>query len=123
MSDETAEASGDAPFARDFGYLDKFLAGVTAHAAGVPGSRGDRLRELLSGEIERFTEIRSLLAGAEPRVRPTERNSERPAERNSDVAPPTRPIDVVSSSATSVPGRSLTVGSLLGDRRRVERDS
>jgi len=115
MSDETAEASGDAPFARDFGYLDKFLAGVTAHAAGVSGSRGDRLRELLSGEIERFTEIRSLLAGAEPR--------ERPAERNSDVAPPTRPIDVVSSSATSVPGRALTVGSLLGDRRRVERGS
>lgn len=122
MSDETAEASGDAPFARDFGYLDKFLAGVTAHAAGVPGSRGDRLRELLSGEIERFSEIRSLLAGAEPGARPAE-SGERPAERGSDVSPTSRPIDLVPNSAPAVPGRALTVGSLLGDRRRVERGS
>lgn len=86
--------AGGAPFAKDLGYLDRFLVGVTNYAASAEGERGESLRRLLDGEIERWNEIGALLRGETP----------------TPSAPPPR-----AEGPSSAFG--LTVGSL---RRRVE---
>lgn len=128
MSEERADSTEGAPFARDFGYLAKFLVAVEEHAASVGGARGDRLRELLAGEVERFAEIRSLLSGAEPATGPTVEREDAPSTAG-DLEPSgsaSSPLPSPAASPRSIPpavGRELTVGSLLGDRRRTDRDS
>jgi hypothetical protein len=103
------ETAGAQPFARDFGYLEKFLTGLTEHASNASGARGERLRALLVGEAARFEEIRALLSGAEPAL------DSNPAEPSPEgVQPPAAIADRAANGG-------FTVGSLLGDRRRVDR--
>lgn len=58
---EASSASG--AFARDLGYLFPFLDRLAAHAASATGSNGERLRELVEGERDRWEQIRALLSG------------------------------------------------------------
>jgi len=62
MADQTPEN----PFAKDFDYLVPFLTNVAQHVAKLQGERGERLRELLSGEAQKWSEIAALLSGANP---------------------------------------------------------
>ncbi len=103
---------GGAPFAKDFGYLDRFLAGVTEYAATADGGRGERLRRLLDGEIERWREIGALLRG-EASIPPPAPAA--PAEAGS--APTAAENDAARAAAPSSGPFGLTVGSL---RRRSE---
>lgn len=116
------DTDGFARFARDFGYLEKFLQAITAHAANAPGPAGERLRELLEGEGERWSEVRAVLEGRGPTA--AGRSGARPPAAApaaasggvSDGGPAraasgARPTD-------GVAGNGLTVGSLLGDRRQ-----
>lgn len=103
------DSQGAAQFGRDFGYLGKFLLSITDHASTLPGQRGERLRALLDGEVAKWEEIRQLLL--------------------STVAPPSsasQPDDAAARLAVRPGGSSaamgLTVGSLLGDRRRQASD-
>lgn len=127
MTDEEADPAQAAPFARDFGYLDKFLLAVNEHASSVEGARGARLRELLAGEVERFSEVRRLLAGGEPdaaasRADGADRGDADANRGDADATDRSRPAPGDRpGSAGPAPGRELTVGSLLGDRRRSER--
>lgn len=62
-SEKSGEVSrGSDAFARDLGYLFPFLDRLAAHAASVTGSEGDRLRELVEGERDRWEQIRALLS-------------------------------------------------------------
>lgn len=68
-------AETDLPFARDLGYLDKFLAALRAHAGGRPEPERAELSQLLAEETERWERIKALLSGegrrpvaAEPRA-------------------------------------------------------
>lgn len=89
-------------FARDLGYLDKFLSGLTQHAATLPPAQGTRLKELMSEEATRWAEIKRLLAGEVPA-----------SHAHQQPTPPSAMAPVVK---TPEPTRSagLTVGSLLG---------
>lgn len=83
-------------FARDFGYLDKFLVNVAKHADTLPAERGGRLKQLMAEETTRWEEVKRLLAGAAPTAT-TIANVASPANVPGPVAP-----------------TGLTVGSLLG---------
>jgi hypothetical protein len=96
-------------FARDFGYLDKFLAGLAKHAETLPPDRGSRLKALMAEEVTRWDEVKRLLAGGAPAATPA------------SVAPPPAPAPGVAAPSAPAPGpaaamapQGLTVGSLLG---------
>jgi hypothetical protein len=97
-----------ADFARDLGYLDKFLASLLAHADSLTPTEGARLRALVDEEVRRWAEIRALLdagvkgAGASTEARPAAAPTE-PAEKK-EVRPMVRASRAV----------ALTVGSLVG---------
>lgn len=57
-------AQSDLPFARDLGYLDKFLAALRGHAEGLPEPRRQELLRLLASEDGQWARIKALL-GAE----------------------------------------------------------
>ncbi len=89
-------------FARDFGYLDKFLVNVAKHAETLPPDRGGRLKQLLAEEATRWDEVKRLLAGGAP-------GAASPASAPSAAAAP-----VKEGRAVPVAPTGLTVGSLLG---------
>lgn len=95
-----SKGDGAAAFARDLGYLTPFLERLSAHAAGVPGAEGERLRALVSDEVARWREISALLGSA----------GEAGARGNPGPASPPRPPDEVAPA--------LTVGSLKSRARR-----
>ena len=101
MANEKME--GASAFARDLGYLDKFFANLTAHADTLAPASGARLKQLMAEEVERWQEIRRLIAGGAPSAAP--------------VAPPAAPAPAVvapaAAPAPSNPRPGLTVGSLI----------
>jgi hypothetical protein len=102
-----------ADFARDLGYLDKFLSAVKAHAGTVGGPAGSRLAQLMDEEQSRWQEIRGLLAGGNPGQNPGPTASH---------APPLAPSSSGAPIAAPTHGGrrmrlQLTVGSLIGPRR------
>jgi hypothetical protein len=108
-----------AAFARDLGYLDKFFANLTAHAATLPAAQGDRLKQLVAEEVVRWKEIRQLIDGqpvtgtvpaAAPAALPV-----RPAA--APLISPMAPAPVPTSAKPPVPA-GLTVGSLLGQPKK-----
>ncbi|HEY9900367.1 MAG TPA: hypothetical protein V6D00_14425 [Pantanalinema sp.] len=52
-----------ASFARDLGYLDKFLAGLKAHAQGLSEPQRAELLGLLEEEVARWGRIKGILGG------------------------------------------------------------
>jgi hypothetical protein len=99
-----------ADFARDLGYLDKFLVALRAHAGTLGAGAGARLAALLDEEERRWAEIRALLSGA-----PTKAPAA-PAAEPADAAPG-RAADSGGDTGRPHPGRrlrlQLTVGSLV----------
>lgn len=91
-----------ADFSRDFGYLDKFLVNIAAHAATLPEPQGSRLKQLMVEETARWAEVRRLLAGENPAAAPAPAAVPAPSP-----APEAKPAS---------PG--LTVGSLLGQPKK-----
>lgn len=89
-------------FARDFGYLDKFLANMAKHADTLPPDRGGRLKQLMAEETARWEEVKRLLAGGAPATAAVSASAEPAA---SDAAP---------TKAAPVAPIGLTIGSLLG---------
>lgn len=86
-------AQQDLPFSRDLGYLDKFLAGLGAHAETLPEPQRSELRRLVAAEVDHWKVIKGLLSG------------EAPVARQAAPAPPADPAPMAQ--------RGLTVGSLL----------
>lgn len=86
-------AQQDLPFARDFGYLDKFLTNLRTHAETLPEPQRGELAKLVAAEASHWDRIKDLLGG-EPTAAPAN--------------PPSSPVG-------SAP-RGLTVGSLLAGR-------
>lgn len=101
------EESGQGTFARDFGYLDKFLTGLAQHATTIPGERGARLVRLMSEEATRWQEIKQLLSGAGSEPLPSVPQAPR------SPSSPTTPPPVAAG-----PAGHLTVGSLLGQPKK-----
>ena len=95
-------------FARDLGYLSKFLQGLRTHAASLEAPASARLAALLDDQERAWAEIRSLIAAgtAEPGAAPVE------APRPAPEAPlkPAAPSVATTGEAT---GRRFTVGSLI----------
>jgi hypothetical protein len=132
-------AENDADFARDLGYLDKFLAGLATHAKSLPEPAGSRLAALVAEELVRWREITSLLQGEpvteegpEPEVSlgeddasthpgaddgPTALTEAAPGDTQTSIpAMSARPLSAPPASRTSPPPSrraSFTVGSLL----------
>ena len=100
-------------FARDFGYLDKFLAGLAKHADTLPPAQGARLKTLMAEEHTRWAEVKRLLAGeaTSAPVAPTHAQPPAPAGPSIAAQPP-QPAPVASSGPAHPVG--LTVGSLIG---------
>lgn len=99
-------------FARDLGYLAKFLQDLRAHAATLGAPAGPRLMALLDSEDAAWAEIRALLEG-QPAGDASVPNAEAPARAavSEHGAPkPVAPPLMTSGEATM---RRLTVGSLL----------
>lgn len=95
-------------FARDFGYLDKFLVSVAKHAETLPPERGGRLKQLMAEETARWEEVKRLLAGSAP-------TAATPANATATASPApilaARPAEGPQGLAAP---SGLTVGSLLG---------
>lgn len=97
-----------APFARDLGYLEKFLGALEAHATSLPEPEGARLASLLREERARWEEIGALLGGQAA-----------PGQEADSEAPPASasPARMAPAAPTQeLPRPRWTVGSLLGDR-------
>lgn len=93
------------PFARDLGYLAKFLESLRAHAGTLDPARGQRLLALLDEEAERWEEIKRILAG-EAAVPARSRPPEAPARGKV-------PADSPGEAQRQQAGRlAFTVGSL-----------
>lgn len=107
-----AETKDSAAFARDLGYLDKFLTSLTAHAATLPGEQGARLKQLMAEEGQRWAEIKRLLDGQAPA------SNAGPGPAGMAVAP----VAAVTAPALTGPPKpssmSFTVGSLLGQPKK-----
>ena len=104
-------------FARDFGYLDKFFVNISAYADTLPAADGQRLKQLMAEETQRWAEIRGLL-GVGPRVAakavPVKGADE-------DVAPPKPTVSSSATIPTPKPAKerpSWTVGGLLGQPKK-----
>lgn len=94
-------------FARDFGYLDKFLVNMAKHAETLPPDRGGRLKQIMAEETARWDEVKRLLAGGAPAGgAPTSVPTAAPSTPAAPAAAPAR-----EGSPAPV---GLTVGSLLG---------
>lgn len=88
-------------FARDFGYLDKFLVSIAKHAETLPPERAGRLKQLMSEETTRWEEVKRLLAGGAPGAAPA-----------ASTAAPDAPAKAAPTGPVAPTG--LTIGSLLG---------
>lgn len=95
-------AEQDLPFARDFGYLDKFLTNLGTHADGLPEPQRSELKRLVSAEVSQWERIKALLRGEMP-IAPTSKPAA-PAT-SAPVAPAAAPMAEAK--------RGLTVGSLM----------
>lgn len=88
-----------ASFARDLGYLDKFLAALAAHAEGLSEPDRTELLGLLAEENARWPQIKALLEGKAP-ARP---------QGGAETKP--RAPEPAAQQQTAAPG--WTVGSLM----------
>lgn len=92
-------------FARDLGYLAKFLQALQMHADSLEAPAGDRLKSLLGEQEAAWAEIRALLAG-DPRA------AAGAADAPAAAAPETTLLPVPAAPPAAAM-RRLTVGSLL----------
>lgn len=95
-------------YAKDLGYLDKFIARLEADAASLPADRREQALSLLAAERTQWSRIMALLAGE-------------PVQADAPSAPPPQAPPVVRSPAPTAPAAppqsprpGLTVGSLIG---------
>lgn len=86
-------AQEDLPFARDLGYLDKFLKTLATHAESMPEPQRAELLRLVAAEAAHWDRIKALLSG------------------NAASAPAAAPV--ASAALVSAAPRGLTVGSLM----------
>jgi hypothetical protein len=106
-------------FARDLGYLDQFFAKLEAHAGTLSPAGGARLKALIGEERARWTEIKSLLAGAAPSAAtpsPSPAAAPTAAEKTPANAARHKPVATVSAPVAPGPQKSetrFTVGSLI----------
>lgn len=95
--------AANSAYAKDLGYLDKFIARLEADAASLPADRREQALKLLAAERTQWSRIMALLAGE-------------PVQAEAVAPPPAPPV--VRSPAPAAqpqPSRSgLTVGSLIG---------
>lgn len=123
-----------APFAKDFGYLTPFLQKVKAHADSLgEGPVKAELQALLSGQLEEWDRVKTLLAGAPPKAAASPNLAQGPAAQG-PVTPLIKPQveskglspkvwsvgssmdgDPIERGSAARPG--LTVGSLIGVKR------
>lgn len=85
-----------ASFARDLGYLDKFLVSLKTHAGTMSEPQRSELIDLVSEQVERWGRIKGILSG---QAAPVEAAGTKDAE----------PAPAQAGSAT----RGWTVGSLM----------
>lgn len=110
-------AAMDANFARDFGYLDKFLVNVANHANTLPPERGARLKALMIEETARWAEVKALLEGnAAPAYSVPTANAPLSTPAPSPVV--SVPAATAAASAAGKPIPQLTVGSLMGQPKK-----
>lgn len=113
-----ADKDAAARFARDFGYLDKFLKGIQEFAATQGGERGERLQALLVGEPERWSEVRALLEGKA--VSASAPVATKPVKQTSPSGEATADSPNPAPTSPSRPaGTEATVGRSLRDRREA----
>lgn len=95
-------------FARDLGYLSKFLQGLRTHAASLEAPASARLAALLDDQDRAWAEIRSLIAAGtvDPGAAPVE--APRPAPET-----PLKPAAPSVATTGEATGRRFTVGSLI----------
>lgn len=91
------------PFARDLGYLAKFLESLRTHASTLDPAEGQRLLSLLDEESGRWAEIKQILAG-EATSNPGTTAAAEPASAEPPQAGRPRPFST-----------GFTVGSLRGE--------
>lgn len=98
------------PFARDLGYLAKFLESLRSHAATLEPVAGQRLLSLLDEEAGRWDEIKRILAGQVPGAPAAQAVAQPQASKAPEPeAPPAPQPEVGRPNATG-----FTVGSLRG---------
>ena len=78
--------SDDAAIARDLGYLEKFFDKLEAHADEQAPAAGERLRELMGQERQRWQEIRGLIAGEAPEAREEKAAEAGPVKDSEDLS-------------------------------------
>lgn len=97
--------AANSAYAKDLGYLDKFIARLEADAASLPADRRGQALRLLADQRDQWRQIMALLAGESI-------GTDAPA-----AAPPPAP-PVVRATAPAAPAPpyrpGLTVGSLIG---------
>ncbi len=93
-------AEQDLPFARDLGYLDKFLTGLGAHADSLSEPQRSELKRLVEAEVSQWARIKALLQGEAPAAQ-------------SHSAPGPAASDQKAPDPAPVSRRGLTVGSLM----------
>lgn len=113
-----AEKDAAARFARDFGYLDKFLKGIQEFASTQTGERGERLQALLAGEPERWGEVRALLEGKAVSASSSQ-SSEAPKPASQPAGESYASSDPAPTAASKPAGAEATVGRSLRDRRET----
>jgi hypothetical protein len=69
MGRPAEETTVPSPFARDLGYLKRFLTALEAHADTLPAEASMSLRTLLAEEVGRWGQIEALLDGGGETVR------------------------------------------------------
>ncbi|MBO9539540.1 hypothetical protein J7643_03005 [bacterium] len=89
----------EASFARDLGYLDKFLTNLKTHAGSLAEPQRGELVKLLDEEVQRWDRIKALLSGV----------AVAPQETASASAPAVKTAPAQAERA----GKGWTVGSLM----------
>jgi hypothetical protein len=102
-------------FARDLGYLSKFLQGLRTHAASLEAPASARLAALLDDQERAWAEIRSLIAAGtvDPGAAPVEASRLAPEAPRPAPETPLKPAAPSVATTGEATGRRFTVGSLI----------
>ena len=100
------------PFAKDFGYLGKFLANVKSFAEGLDSAdTRQQLLTLLEGEPERWKAIDRLLSGSAPTADRADSTAPKHAETSA------APDEIISTDPPLDQPPGWTIGPMTGTNR------